>query len=902
MTKGPQIRQLWRQIKPHSITVSFITVACLIIVGAISASATSSPVEGSQGTDVALPLTNSAVTIDASTVLGADSPFAGLSITVNQTTDLSNQAISVTWTGGTPTNSDIGSTGGFNDWYLQMFQCWGPDDGENSSDPGPAPTGCEFGANEVNQSVYGLSNSGGPVGRQVESGDPASYAYVDPGGSGTYIPFQPADGTPAIDLPTTVSTQASDIGQAVWDNPYFDYTTTNEIDYARTYSDGTGSQEFTVDTGLQAPGLGCGQQIQQPNQTTITPKCWLVIVPRANAVAENTAGETSNYIQTSPLSAEAWSHRISIPLSFNPIGSSCPIGANEERIVGSELAQPAIDNWEPSLCSSPSSPPYQYSALSDDQARQELEEGGAGAPGMAVMSQPIAPADANSNGSTLYAPLTLSGVVIGLNIDRQSDLPTPDPAEDALVGQSVQNVYLTPRLVAKLLTESYQDQFVGLNPNAAPPGYAWITTNPNSLLDDPDFLQFNPEFAKLTCPDGVDCGGLVVEQPTGDAAYEVWQWIMADPEARAWLNGTPDQWGMTVNPYYSANASINPTGIAFNPLDLDSYPKNDPYEYQNQTQLPAANNELPRPLGMQDFLPYATSLQSAAQETRAANDGDKLIPDYGALSPDTAWTATGPQPPGEAFMLSITDSADAAQFGLQDALISPAGDDSADRPFISPTVSSIEAGEQAMQPSSTVASVLQTDPASTFPDAYPLAMLTYGAVVPASLDKQECADYAGLIDYAAGTGQTQGLAPGDLPLGYAPLDPTLQSQATTTAKELVSTCGQSSSSQPGSNSTSTPNSSTGADQGETTPAESGSVAGAVTSGNASTVTDGSTEHSSPTGTRIATTGPGATARTAAVALPAGRLVIPVLAGVGLLAVAAARLANGFRRRGRARIG
>lgn len=787
-------RGRWRawlsELRPHSI---FIGVATVALVAEFAAVVALGQVEGSQGTDITIPNGPSPVTITGASALGADSAFAGLTITVNQTAQLSNQTISVSWTGGTPTDSNQGTNGafnGFNDNYLQIFQCWGPDTGDNPNDPGPAPTGCEFGANMNNPSEIGLSHANsGPISRALVPGDSSKYAYVDPNGAGTFIPFQPVDGTAAIDVPTNTSSTDSS-GEPTWDNPYFDFTTSNEVDYARTYADGTGSALFTVDTGLEAPGLGCGQSVQQPDGSSITPQCWLVIVPRSGPKQENPGG-TGEYVDTSPLSGEAWANRISIPLSFNPVGSSCPIGANEERIVGSELAQPAILNWEPSLCSSSSSPPYQYSALSDDQARQEIVGSGSGTPGMAVVSDPIDPTTLASGQSVVYAPLTLSGVVIGFNIERQSSLTPPDAAEEALIGTNVQNIYLTPRLVAKLLTESYASQLYLLNRSTAPASYSWVDKNPENLLDDPDFLQYNPEFKLLNCASApVDCGGLIVEQPDSDAASVLWKWVLSDPAAEAWLSGQPDPWGMKVNPYYSTDASINPSSEAFGTPTPANFPKSDPYTYQDPTQLPSSNDELPRALTEQDFLPYATSMQNAALETRQANDGSKLVPDYGADSPDTVWTAAGPQPLGEQFVLSITDSADAAAYGLQDASLSRAGDDGASPTFIAPTTASLDAGEAAMQPSSTSSSVLTTDVSPSSSDAYPLTMLSYGAVIPQALpSSQECQDYSSFITYGANQGQTQGYAPGNLPQGYAPLPASLVSQDASAVSQIKSECG-----------------------------------------------------------------------------------------------------------------
>src|SRR5262249_19207821 len=138
-----------------------------------------------------------------------------------------------------------------------------------------------------------------------------------------------------------------------------------------------------------------------------------------------------------------------------------------------------------------------------------------------------------------------------------------DPAEQSLGGRRVGQIFLTPRLVAKLLTESYKTLFFGEAQLQLQKGYTWLQSNPADLVTDPDFLQFNPEFRVLSASQPIEAAGLVVEQPTADAAAEVWRWILADPEARNWLHGKPDPWGMTVNPNYSTDAATNPSGVAF---------------------------------------------------------------------------------------------------------------------------------------------------------------------------------------------------------------------------------------------------------------------------------------------------------------------------------------------------
>jgi hypothetical protein len=884
------------------------------------------PVEGSQGTNTALPPTTSAVTITGADVLGPTSPFANLKITVNQTRNLTNQAISVTWTGGTPTDSDLGKQGPFNDNYMQIFQCWGVDDHTNPLNPGPAPTGCEFGANMLNTPILSLSdaNGGGPISRVVAGNDTSPYKFVDPQGGAAAIPFRPVDGTPPINFPV-VASNSTVLGApgVTWDNPYFDYTTTNEVDYARTYVDGTGSQLFTVDTGLEAPGLGCGEQITQPNQSTVTPLCWLVVVPRGTPAAEDPPGSTPQFVGTSALSGPAWDHRIAIPLNFNSIGSSCQLGSHERRIVGSELLQSAVTSWEPTLCATPGSPPYQYSPISDDQARQELLQGSTGGgPGMAVVSRPIDSTQVSPTDPVTYAPLSLSAVVIGINVDRTMDATVSDTAEQRLIGQLVQHIFLTPRLVAKLLTESYVAEFLQLNPFSAPSGYQWITKNPIALTSDPDFLQFNPEFRLLSCREQFDCGGLIVEQPTSDAAYELWSWILADPEAKAWLGGTPDQWGMRVNPFYSNSAKTNPSGTAFGTPIPEDFPKSDPYTYQNPTQLPGAGNQLPRPLGMQDVLPYGTSMQATALEVRSANDTAKTTLNGSALTPDTAWAANGPQPIGSQFELAVTDSPDAAQYGLQTASLSRAGDDGPNRTFVAPDTSGIEAGQKAMRDSS-VSSVLQPNVSATSPGAYPLPSLTYAALTPASLDKPSCRDYATFIDYAVGKGQVQGVVPGELPPGYAPLPSGLVSQSTHAAQQIIAHCAQSTVAKPPP-STSTPSSggkaSSGgsASSGGTGATTFGATATASGAGSSTPTSPGSTSSpgsSSPTassGATVPTANSGAIGsngrpilnarvsaprgRTSGTAMVLTRLLLPILLGIGLLAGLGARWIDVWTRR------
>ncbi len=771
-----------------------VTIAVFDSAHAGRSAAGSDPLAGSQGTDTALAATDSAVTV------AGHGQYAAMKVTVNQTKGLVNQAVSVSWTGSAPTFSNPGTgafSGTYNGNFVQIFQCWGdadPTDPLNSVDPGPPPSQCEFGGeSNAPTSAYPIQDVGFEYSRvltQPSWGQTGITGYVDPGTGFTIEPFTSVDGT-VVDQQADYNAAADPLHpKGFWQNPYYSFNTTNEIDFARTYPDATntghGQQLFQVDTGLEAPGLGCGQSLQPlPDGSKKVPSCWLVVVPRGTPTAENPPSVTGvNSVVTSPLTPAAWANRISIPLSFQPVDTACALGQEERRIVGSELAIAAITSWQPALCAQPGAPPYNYSFLSDDRARQNLTQSAYGGAGLSVFSDPVDPSQLDPSNPVVYAPLTLSGAAIGFNIERTPQLESngqPQPDELEIAGERITHIYLTPRLVAKLLTESYQAQLEEVTASKRS-AYAWIQHNPASLVTDPDFLQWNPEFALLSTQQQLDAGDLVVEQGTSDAATTVWKWILADPEAAAWLAGKPDPWGMVVNPIYSTTASANPTGTAFGSPTPNNYPKSDPYCIDTG----AVVNSPPQParaLCVLDWSPYSLTMLSAAQAAASANDGGRTTLNIAGTT-DTAWSANGPQKPGTHFILSITDTASADRYGLQTASLSRSGDDGTSRSFTEPDSAGLSAGLMAMTVDQ-ASGVLLPNPSTSVAGAYPLTMLTYAAAEPTTLDAQSRKDYAALITYAVGDGQTPGLNLGQLPLGYVPLPASLRSQALSAVAEIL---------------------------------------------------------------------------------------------------------------------
>lgn len=761
--------------RPRRRSVGALVAVLVAVLLLLSLPAFGSDVTGTAGTDTALPATDSAVTVRGR------GPFEDLEIEVNQTQNLLNQAISVTWTGGTQTVEQLG--GAFGSDYLQLMQCWGDDDGTHPENPGPPPEQCAFGASN---GVYGgISGSPFPPGslateriisrRGWESFDP-SLGHVDARTGNVWREFVGVDGTRIGNHVDPVFTPLT--SGVYWQNPFFNVITTNEVAGARTLANGTGSEFFEVVTGVENAGLGCGQRVlPAPDGSKRTPRCWLVIVPRSDPETENagTPFGASSGVITSPLAPDQWERRIAVPLEFNPVDTACSLSEDSARIVGSELLVPAMSSWQPVLCATPGLRPYSYGTVSDSGARQQLLGNAPGSPGMYVVSRPLDPAVVEPERPTVYAPLTLSGLTIGFNIERRPALEADEDANQ-LRGVRVSTLNLTPRLIAKLLTQSYARQVeIKVRPD-----YDWLDGNPSHLGVDDDFLRFNPEFRELEPVWRKELSGLLMPAGSSDAALQLWEYVLADPEAKAWLDGTPDEWGMRVNPVYATTAEANSLGAPFAAEPPANLPKADPYCYQAPDTPTGVRPPL---LCGTDWNPYTGSLRDAARLARGATDGSRTEENSFATSADRYYSRTPPQPPGARTVLALTDTASARLFGLQTARLSRAGDGGDERTFVVPDTKGLTAAIAGMRPVDDQA-VLEADPTADVAEGYPLALLTYAAVRPLDLTPEARAELATFVEYAAGDGQISGPRYGQLPVGYAPLPDALRTQARKAARTI----------------------------------------------------------------------------------------------------------------------
>ncbi|MEU9453908.1 hypothetical protein [Streptomyces sp. NPDC048277] len=665
--------------------------------------------------------------------------YANLKVTVSQTTHLVNQVIKISWKGATPTVSDTDYAAD----YLQIMQCWG--DGSS----GPDPEQCQFGGSSALGAGAGSQGAGAYTNtRQLTYGglkDPAQQLPPPTPTGISYMPFHSATG----DVVKTGN----------W-NEFYDSNSTNEVPYARTGSDGTGEVYFEAQTSLEAPGLGCGAVPAGATDPTTGRKCWLVVVPRGESEVDGGPyrSQPNGLLQSSPLSATNWQQRIVVPLSFEPIGNFCPIGADERSTLGDEPVAEAMLRWQPALCRTGDKAIYGYAQVTDDTARAKLVSG---SPGMVFLNRPATADQVPAGQRPVYAPVTLSGLTFGFFVESRAGFNAP-AAVKARDGRRLTSLDLTPRLVAKLLTESYQDG----NSRFAPS----TQHNPFNLARDPEFRKYNPDYADLDF--GGNLGDAIVPEALSDSAWQLWNWVGQDPAAREFLDGTADNQGrygdasfsgMTVNPAYK--------GIR---LPVTDYPKSDPF-CQQFTDHPD------NPLCVQDKHPYATDMHAAA---RAVARGDTLARttwDNTTIPP--AYKKNPAQPAGQRAVLAVTDTATASRYGLVTAKLQNAAGK-----FLAPTPTTLLAGEAAMRPSG-VPGVLATDPRTASAGAYPLTLLTYAATVPEKLTEKEGQDFAALLRFAVGSGQRPGVAAGTLPGGYAPLPQALRKQTAAAADAIASRAG-----------------------------------------------------------------------------------------------------------------
>ncbi len=730
--------------------------------------------------------------------------FKNIKVTVAQTQNLIDQAVRVNvsgFAGGTQSIADgTGQIWSTATNFMQAMQCWG-----DPSSPNFRQT-CEWGGRFASNNGLGFSVYGDNVYRiAARDVSPTADHSAD-------VPFVARDGEsfPAYQVLDSSGNKEYPIAEE------FGVDSSNEQEGARIKDDGSGSFDFEMQSSIQAPHLGCGS-------STSTLKCYLVLVPRGTVFGGHDASCSAIYgtggtpytyglspaVQAgSPLSpgCDYWNNRIVVPLQFNPVAGVCPGGA-EQNVIGSQLLISAMASWQPTLCGDVGVP-ISFNTNPDSVARAQLLEKKAD---VAFTSYPITrdelqdPDDQTAFDSTTvsYAPVAIGAAALSFLADGRN-------------GQ-VDSLNLSPRLLAKLLTQSYlfEVPLYGTDPgNDDSAQLGAVNQSYIFLSQDPDFQALNPNWG-----DFITNPSLVLPGPSdADAIAQIWKWIQSDSDARDFLNGKPDPWGMTINPNYlpSGNAAAHvPT---FDPATGAKLSTTQPVGFSNLDGSPlslatapinyfpkADAAEVPHKLGAEtsrfnsiQASPYVDDFVKSAVTAFRANPGAKTGWDPTAVKTDGSrgdWVSGGPQVPGRRFVIAVTDAAATARYDLDPVGLRAANGTTVTTPTPAAMSEAISSGLIA----TTNPAVKQVDPAKVSADGYPLTTVVYAAVNLSGSTSDSRKSVAKMITYIVGDGQTEGTQVGQLPEGYLPLTGDLQSQGKAAATAIAMYTGATNSPDDGTN-------------------------------------------------------------------------------------------------------
>ena len=435
-------------------------------------------------------------------------------------------------------------------------------------------------------------------------------------------------------------------------------------------------------------------------------------------------------------SASNWRNRITIPLTFAPPANACAVvnSSSSVNVYGSELLSQATGQWLPHFCLNPKLFQIQHVAIGEPEARTLLAGGGASA------AFTTDPQSGGYGKPVVQAPTALTGFAITYDIDGAN-------------GQEYRKLRLTPRLLAKLLTESYP-AITGLK--QLDPA---LSGNPLDITEDPEFQALNPGVKH-----GVDATQAAAEllalSSDSDVIEALTTYINDDPTARAWLNGKPDQWGMTVNPKYK--------GIK---LPVNKWPLLDTFA-SKALYTPTSNDCLftdPVPFLPLVASPMATLADiSESMQFSIANSQTTCVQPVDGSSIGEKLVAPGRQTVGNRFMIGLSSLGDAARYQLDTAALQTSTDH-----FVLPSDTSLKTAASYLRPDPKAGSwvlpykTLLTKAAAA--SAYPGTMLVNTVVPTKGLPSASARDYASFLRFVAGPGQQSGEGVGQLPAGYLPL-------------------------------------------------------------------------------------------------------------------------------------
>lgn len=539
--------------------------------------------------------------------------------------------------------------------------------------------------------------------------------------------------------------------------------------YGITGTDGRGETDFAVWTASENASLGCSPSVdcalvavpivglscdtwgnELPAGAEQTTKTGVPLTEAQLATADDTCRRAGAYEPGSPRSSETtdqavrgnlwwsesnWRNRITVPLHFATSGSICDVMSSEPplEIMGSVVANELAASWRPAFCTDDDLFTFTHVQQADSLARQLVNSGEIEG---ALTTAP--PADGYQR-PVVQAPVAFGGFAIAFTIDDAEH-------------QRREELELNARLVAKLLTSSYP---------AVPmvrDNHPSIGDNPLNITLDPEFQALNPGLTQTSSLEAA--AALQVFSASTDLVWALTSWINADPEARAWLNGEADPWGMTVNANYQDLV-----------LPVDNWPLLDgflaPQWYIDQNACYANS---PTPF-MQLISNPPSNLASVLLNMQFASSAVATVCRYDGYDSTTLpLRQQGRQTVGYRFVLGLVSLSAAERYNLRTAALQTGAGD--EETFVVPDTDSLQAAAKLLTADDDAhAWTLDYEALGTSAGAaaYPGAMPIYAVVPTEGLPEADVEKFGKLLCYASGPGQVPGRANGQLPAGYLPL-------------------------------------------------------------------------------------------------------------------------------------
>ncbi|WP_194924429.1 hypothetical protein [Catenulispora pinisilvae] len=651
-----------------------------------------------------------AVWIPATQTYGANG-----TVSVAQTTNLVDQIVHVSWTGFTPSSGNFVTVGGAS-WTtllypVVVYECRGVN---------PQITDC------YGSSHYGQSAAAG---------------------------FQQPSASAGLQVPDFPNNEIASV----------------------THADGTGSADIEVYTANQSPTLGCDS----------THQCSLVVEPNYGGDATGLDGPPNcadhGQDRTGGRMATgsglwltdgngfgdgetcAWKNHVVIPMSFAPVAGACAANVAGVSAEGQPMLDRALAQWTVGACLNSADPvSLQYSSdLTEPEARSDFLQGRSGAD-MAFTSLPADPAATSKNPYT-YVPVGSTGIAVTFFIDNPGTrLP-------------ITGMKLNARLLAKLLTQSY-DVYHYAGAKSDIPS---VTGNPTCIFSDPEFQALNPATGGVFWPNCSTAGnGLdnipIVMGGSSDLVTELTSWIASDPDAKAFLSGTPDQWGMHVNTFYKS--SVYPYPIStFVPQDGSGPPNNLQSGLPFGTSPTSIDRFGPKMQGFQ-WNPIQSGLDDVARHMLQATPSC-ISWQFDTQSGQNDKCAA--QTVGSRTVMAIMDTGRAAAFSLPTAAIANGAG-----AYVAPTAPSMASAalDYVTDPKTGTQSLPWGSSHSGYSGdtaAYPLTVPNYAMAPTSGVSSAKAGSIADFLSAATDTrsGQLPGNQPGQLAPGYVGDSPAQLGQA-----------------------------------------------------------------------------------------------------------------------------